>query len=1275
MNYFFNKLLIIFLFFTIISVSAQETKGLWIKKNILEKNTSLTFEKKSTPKEFNVYDLNIALLKKSLINIPKRKNELKNSSVILSFPNGAGEFEKYEIFEASIMEESLQKKYPNIRSFIGIGINNSNSTIRFSLTDLGLNAMVFQNSKEATFIDPYTKNKESYLVYKKSDLTESSDLFQCKFDDLNSNFTKANVSVSSKPNNANDGKLRTFRLAVATTGEYSQFHLTQQGIEPTATVEVKKSAVLSAIVTTMTRVNAIFERDVALTMELIANNTSIIFLDELTDGFTNDDSEKLINESQTVIDAAIGLENYDIGHTFSTGGGGLAQLASPCTNNKAKGITGDSEPIGSSYDIDYVAHEMGHQFGAHHTFNSEAGSCGNNNKSFFTAVEPGSGSTIMAYAGLCSPDNIKGLSDEYFHLVSIKEMWANINGGNSTCGAISVTNNNAPVIEPLINYTIPVSTPFALTAIATDIDGDLLTYTWEQLDTESTTYPLVSTATGGPAFRSLSPSSSSMRYFPAQSTVLAGKLSSVWEVLPSVARTMKFGVNVRDNHQGGGQTASEETLVTFIEDQGAFYITSQNTPETLDAGTSTLITWEVANTNLAPINCAKVNILLSNDGGLTFPIKLAENIDNNGSYEIVLPNITANNTVRIKVESVGNIFYAVNSANLSIQSSEFIMTFESYSNDICAPTNAIFNFTYNTFLNFSKETSFSASGFPEGATVTFNPSSATTDGTAVQMIISGISNSSIGFYNISVVGTSESIIKTTKTALNVYSPQLSQPLLAFPENNSDNLIKPLNLNWEKDANKLTYNLEISLNNNFSSFVEKVTVNTESYTPTLLENNTTYYWRVKGRNSCGESEYSQTFSFTTAEIICDNLSSEDIPKSIPDNNSIGVSSIINITKNKIITDLKVTLTIPHEWVGDLTLTLISPIGTKVILSQNNGDDGLGYTNTTFDDDAQNSIGIGIPPFTGEFIPQGNLSDFNFEESYGNWVLKAVDGGPEDIGTIENWSLEICGVAVNSDDNDKDGVNNSEDICPDTPLNSTVDATGCPIFSLPASNFSIKAISETCPDKNNGQIEITTQETLNYTATVNGTAISFTNNIVIPNLSPNNYEVCITVEGEPDFKQCFTTEILGGTTVSAKSNTNSNRLSIDIEEGTPPYTIYINDKLILETFSPNIAIAIKHGDLVQVKTSVSCEGVFSKTVNLFTEVIAYPNPTKGNFEIALPISQNKVKIEVFNMKTQLISAQEYDVISGKVQLNINNKATGLYFIKVYLEKPVLLKIIKE
>ncbi|MFO7673626.1 MAG: zinc-dependent metalloprotease family protein, partial [Lutibacter sp.] len=354
------------------AVSAQNSDELWTKSTGLEKSTTKKLARKSIPNKFETYQLNVNILKSKLSKAPKRKENLDKSSTVLSFPNEKGILENYQVFEASILDENLQKQFPNIRSYVGKGIDNPGSTIRFSVTPLGLHAMVLGNAEGSVYIDPYAENSDSYIVYSSKNLP-SIEPFECKFDEVNTSQKSSAPTTAAKAENAGDGKLRTFRLAVATTGEYSQFHLNRQNISPSASEAEKKAAVLSAIAVTMTRVNGLFERDVALTMILVANNTSIIFLDAATDNFTNNDATKLIDESQTTINTIIGSANYDIGHTFSTGGGGLASLNSPCNQNqKARGITGSPSPIGDAYDIDYVAHEMGHQYGAHHTFNGDA---------------------------------------------------------------------------------------------------------------------------------------------------------------------------------------------------------------------------------------------------------------------------------------------------------------------------------------------------------------------------------------------------------------------------------------------------------------------------------------------------------------------------------------------------------------------------------------------------------------------------------------------------------------------------------------------------------------------------------------------------------------------------------------------------------------------------------------------------------------------------------------------------------------------------------------
>ncbi|SDW22179.1 Por secretion system C-terminal sorting domain-containing protein [Lutibacter oricola] len=648
------------LFFFIISnffivVQAQDLGvKFWQKSNKTVETITDKIVRKNLPEKYKLFNLNLDEFKSNF-----KSSNLK-LGVILSFPNEKGNLKKFEVFESSIMDEKLQEKHPDITSYIGKGIDNPADVIRFSITKKGVHAMVFRNGKSTLFIDPFSKDLTEYIVYSKSSLPVIEEVMKCYVEEKVSN-----VNVSSKTTNANDGKLRTYRLAIATTGEYSQYHLT--GSE--ANDAERKATVLSAIVTTMTRVNGIFERDLGLKMILVANNTDIIYLDGVTDPFTNDSAGSLINESQTEIDSKIGFFNYDIGHTFSTSAGGLAQLNSPCTSNKAKGVTGTNNPIGDAYDVDYVAHEMGHQFGANHTFNTTSGFCGSNSqRNSGTAVEPGSGSTIMAYAGICSPDNVQNNSDSYFHTISIGEMWANISGGTgSSCATlIDTSNDNVPVSNAGANYTIPKSTPFVLTGSGSDADGDAITYCWEQVDTSVTSEPLSSTVTDGPAYRSIFPSTSEKRYFPSFETVLNGNLFNSWEVTPSVGRTLDFALTVRDNNAVGGQSAKSEMTVTVDGAAGPFEVLSQNTTGvTWQSGTTETITWDVANTDVSPINCTAVNIVLSIDGGLTYPIVLASNTANDGSEPITVPNNPAP-YCRVMVVPTNNIFYSINSENFAI---------------------------------------------------------------------------------------------------------------------------------------------------------------------------------------------------------------------------------------------------------------------------------------------------------------------------------------------------------------------------------------------------------------------------------------------------------------------------------------------------------------------------------------------------------------------------------------------------------------------------------
>lgn len=589
------------------------------------------------------------------------------SPIYMELPNSNGGFDEFNLFQTQTMSEGLASKFPSISSYVGVS-KDKKLHLRLTITNQGIYGMIM-GGDGYVYINPMTQSGTIYKVFNRHETTRSIDLMQCMVTNT------SHQELITGPQNkvmVNDAVLRTYVLAVATTGEYSQYHINAAGAGSATDVE-KKAVVLAAIVVTMDRVNGLYENAVALTMTLVPNEDQIIFLNGSTDPFTNNNASVLINESLSVINSEIGFSNYDIGHTFSTGAGGLAQLYSPCTGNKARGVTGTSAPVGDAYDIDFVAHEMGHQFGANHTFNSSCS--GNRNPS--TAMEPGSGSTIMGYAGVCSPYNIQGHSDPVFHAVSINEIYNNItNGSGSNCPTESSIANTAPTVTPIPNYNIPYGTAFKLTMNATDAEGDALTYSWDQMDNQVSTMPPVPTASGGPIFRSIDPEVSNVRYFPNLNSILAGNLAPMWEVVPEVARTIHFTGTAWDNNVLGGQS-TQETITINVKNTGPFVVTSQN-----DVGNEyaqnewVTITWDVAGTTANGINCANVDIYLSYVAGLSFPVTLISDTPNDGSQTVRMPIGQASTLCKLMVQGSDNIFLDINNSFFTI--TEEVMASEDF---------------------------------------------------------------------------------------------------------------------------------------------------------------------------------------------------------------------------------------------------------------------------------------------------------------------------------------------------------------------------------------------------------------------------------------------------------------------------------------------------------------------------------------------------------------------------------------------------------------------
>ncbi|WP_179353186.1 reprolysin-like metallopeptidase [Winogradskyella vidalii] len=739
---FIYSLLTAFFFVSVSAAQSQET--LWSKSTTDKVKKENVIFYKSIPKNSILLSLNVQALQARLSNAPKRTQSSANEGVVIDFPDQKGNFQSYLVKEASVMSSELQAQFPHIRSYIGKGIDNPASVIRFSISpEKGLSSMLLSD-KKTIFIEPYSADLQNYLVFINSIEDGPRTPFECETE-----YVEPELNISNEAyvalRNADDQTLRTYRLALACTVEYSQYH------------GGTLAQVTAAMVATMTRVNGVYERDLGITMEMVPNS-SIIFLgpNVNSDPYTNNDGSAMLGENQTTCDNVnnIGSANYDIGHVFSTGGGGIAQLFSPCNNNsKARGVTGSFAPTGDAFDIDYVAHEMGHQFGANHTQNNN---CQRSNVS----VEPGSASTIMGYAGICAP-NIQNNSDDYFHGENIKEIWLNISAGTgSTCFTGTSTNNAAPFVNAGANFSIPKSTAFTLKGSAVDADTPFgLTYCWEQTDATPATMPPQSTNTGGPTFRSLDPSSSPNRYMPALPTVMSGSLASTWEVVPSVARDMNFLLTVRDNELNGGATGSSEMMVS-VEDVTPFTVV---TPPTWGQNTSQQVNWIVGATADPTINCQLVNILFTVNNGATFTT-LATEVPNTGSATITVPNIADNNNAKILVEAADNIFYAVSNAFLISDEEDFSIVSLTENQEVCAEDSVTFDFDFITTNGFSENTFFTASGVPAGATTTFTPASLNSDD-SFTLTIGNLGATTVGVYDITVTGTSPSLTRTANVVL------------------------------------------------------------------------------------------------------------------------------------------------------------------------------------------------------------------------------------------------------------------------------------------------------------------------------------------------------------------------------------------------------------------------------------------------------------------------------------------------------------------------------
>jgi subtilisin-like proprotein convertase family protein len=1196
-----------------------------------------------------LYTLSLADFESKVALAPTwQEQPLQSYGLAIELPNPDGQMVSFRIASFSVMEPSLQAQYPSIRCFTGQG--RDGSVLKLDITPHGVHAMV-SGLENTYFIDPYlTGNTNWYQVYFKSDFIRGTGKPIGEFlplgpDGQPINVDEYNGATSSKLATPNGAQRKQYRIAIAASKEYTNFH--------GGTVVLA----LAAINTSLNRVNSVYERDFAVRMILVANNNLIIYTNSNPGPYTDQiDAGITINQNQTNINSVIGAANYDIGHIFTTGAGGLAGLGVVCNNtNKARGVTGIPSPVGDPFDIDYVAHEIGHQFGGTHTFNGSTGSCGGN-RTATTAYEPGSGTTIMAYAGICAPQDLQNNSDAHFHGGSYEQMLSFITSGGSTCAVNVSTSNSPPSVEAGPTFFIPRNTPFTLTGLASDANtGDTLTYCWESVDLGPQGPPDDVNATAAPIFRSFPPTVSPSRTFPKWSDILANT-QTIGEVLPNVARSLRFLLSVRDNRPAGGGT-NNDTVSIQVTSSAPFQVTAPNTAVTWTVFSTQTITWNRASTHLTPISCDTVRILLSLNGGLSWPIVLSDGTPNDGSHTINIPN-NPSNTCRIMVMGKGNIFFDVSNVNFTIPVPtipDFALSLLNTTNATCTQDSALFRIRIASLLGFNGSVSLSISALPAGVTGKFYPDTTTAPDT-VDLYIRALASATPGTYSFTITGIGSSGTKTAIGQITVVNAVPAAAALTTPANNAVNQPLKPGFQWSAVSGAVSYQFQLSTSSTFGTLlVNESGIPSNGFViPIFLTGNTTYYWRVRAVNPCGNGAFSSTFNFLTENVICVSFTN-NTPLTIPSAGTGTYFSTIQVPVGNVIRDVNVrNIRGTHTRVSDLSISLLSAEGFTVPLMPQSCTATAQNFFISFDQAASSSAFPCPPTDSLTYRPAGNLNLFNNQIACGTWTLIVVDNVSGQGGVLQGWELDICYEAC-------------------TPSQNVQIISITPGVSRCAGQFVNIQVPYTSPSSisyqwlKNGQ-PIAGQA---GTGTGNGTLT-----LALTNLAPadsGNYSVAIT--------NCCSTVVSPVHTLLVRPTPPQptiTQVGFTLQSSATSGNQWFRNGNILPGQNQQTITPVLTGNYTVIVTLNSCASIPSLPFNV-TQVgftpdvltglvpILYPSPAKEALQLALQganeTTQWKVRVTVYTAKGQIVrNPEEVELTNEPLVIPVHTLASGMYYLEL-------------
>jgi subtilisin-like proprotein convertase family protein len=946
--------------------------------------------------------------------------DARSGRSVVEIPLADGTMEPFAVFRVMACQPAVYERHPEVRTFAGYSLRNGARTLRGSITLRGLKIMIMQPDMGIAYVEPCDAFGQTpfYRVYDRKDIPKdiipkglttgiADGTNVMRVDPIERRTELAQVQERTAATLMN---LKIYRFAVGCTRFFSSDH---GGTKPLA---------FAAVIEYTNLVSAIYERDVAMRLQLVADSENAVFLDAATDPYPAADAGSIMGVNGIVMNGFVGINNYDIGHAYGRYlGGSAAGVAGgiTCTSNsKASGSSlGNGGSDYGDWFINVVGQETGHQCSAGHTWNF----CGNDpGRNGGSAFEPGSGSTIMSYGGSCGADNVASNSDLYYHAGSIDEIqfFYTFLVGESCGELIQTTNHRPEVTLPYSNgFFIPISTPFELDGSATDEDGDIISYTWEQMDVGPAT-PLTTPVGNCPLFKVFPAGDKTNRVFPRMSRVLNNQFD-LTEQLPTYDRDMTFRFSARDNRPGEGGVGWKDVEFRATALAGPFRVDFPNaSTDVWNVGSYVTVQWDVANTFGAPVNCKKVNIRLSTDGGQTWDTVLAEGVANDGTQSVQVPNTPTNNA-RIRIDAADNIFFDVSNANFRIVAPTTPTLTVGLSADggtICLPNSLSIDVLTTGLLGYNTPLAIELieNTMPAGTVV---------DLSLTNILPGQASAISLNLENVNVSGTYGIKVQITPQGgtpiilpieLTTIRNDFSTMAMTTPVDGTENMLQAQILRWTTASDALSYDVQVATNPSFESSIlvaTKTATTVDSFLiPFLLDKETAYYWRIRPNNACGPHPWEEPFFFSTLSEVCSSVDANDLPKSLSANSVNTIESKILVNSGTVLSDINVHIKGYHDNFGDLEVRLVSPAGTIVTLFDDRCESTSQAFDFTLDSDAPNAFScIGLNA-GGIMRPTNSLSAFNNQDATGEWILRIRDDATGNGGTFEEFDLQFCAAAT-------------------------------------------------------------------------------------------------------------------------------------------------------------------------------------------------------------------------------------------------------------------------